>query len=1241
MAEPPSLDPAPSNEFGRPATQSSEPIARGWFDEPGNRRWNLALFALAHAGAVVLGFEFYFEPEIVATFWPASGLLLGALLVSRVRTWPLVLLIALIAKSVPSVLLYDVDLGTNLLFGLVEAIEGLAGASALRWWFGRGFSLTRLAEVTGLALAAAVASPALSALGGAAIVTGEIGGPEYWQAWQLWWLADGMGVLLVTPLLVLFSRRLPRWLRTLSGWRLVELATLVLIFVVAQLVFGRGSTEAFTAFKVPHTFYAFLLWATIRFPPWIAALCTFLLANLVVWNANHGRGPFVLDQFSAYQTALTIQVYLAVGALSVLALAAVLASRARIAAARRTSDATLRTMLESASDAVLISSDNRYVDCNDKLLVMLKVSKADILGKRPWDIAPPLQEDGADSEAKARELIGRFEKGELSLAEWRLLDGEGGTVDVEASFAGVEVAGEKLRISHLRDITDRKRAEKATRERVRFESLISDLSARFVNLPAHQADRVIEDSLRKICEHLRFDVARLYQIQAGGLDLTHHWMDSAFQAPELFERPQVADGGWAEFPYMAQRILAGERLVIPDTERLPDEASTDRRNLEAQGVKAIIVLALKAGDSVAGGVGFASLAGPRDFSDEIVQRLQLAADILANALARKRADQAVEESEEKFAKAFQASPDVLAIGSLEDRRILDVNQGFVDTTGYSREEAIGRTTAELDLWIDPVGRERLEEALAGEGRSRLKCRMRTKAGRERLGEISAVTIRVGGEKRFLAVLRDVTEQEEARAALKESEEKFFKAFHSSPSPSAITRLSDNRHLDVNDAWVDATGYNRDEALGKTTQQLDLWPTEGESTRLMEDFKSGRSDARIAGRFRRRDGSELFLEVSAVLIEIAGEPCVLSVATDLTERENAYREIARLKDELEQERDYLREEVKSAKKFGDIVGESPVVVEMLDRIHAVATTEATVLIQGESGVGKELVATAIHAQSERRTGPLVRVNCASVPRNLFESEFFGHVRGAFTGAARDRVGRFQLAHRGTLFLDEIAEIPIELQPKLLRALQDGEVQRVGEESSRTVDVRVVAATNRELENRVKEGRFREDLYYRLNVFPIWVPPLRERGDDIILLAKHFSDEISLQLGREPLALSRFQAEKLLEYGWPGNIRELRNVIEKAVILSTGKRLQFDLAAIRNAAAPGAPPGSERPKADAYVSYGELQQRERDNLLAALDAAAWKVSGPGGAAELLGIRPSTLTSKMKKLKIKRASGKPPHA
>ena len=321
-------------------------------------------------------------------------------------------------------------------------------------------------------------------------------------------------------------------------------------------------------------------------------------------------------------------------------------------------------------------------------------------------------------------------------------------------------------------------------------------------------------------------------------------------------------------------------------------------------------------------------------------------------------------------------------------------------------------------------------------------------------------------------------------------------------------------------------------------------------------------------------------------------------------------------------------------FGEIIGQSEVWRRIISQVEIVAPTDATVLILGETGTGKELIAREIHQRSRRSEKPLVRVNCTSVPKELFESEFFGHVRGAFTGAIKDRAGRFEVAAGGTMFLDEIGEIPLELQSKLLRVLQEKCYERVGEDRTRQADVRIIAATNRDLKKEVAAGRFREDLYYRLNVFPLQVAPLRERKEDIPLLASHFVELLVKELGCPKPRLTRVGIETLRSYEWPGNIRELRNVIERAAIFARGGALEFDLAQNSTSADSTSfgPLYSDRPEPE-YLTESEMRHRERENLLAILEKTSWRIKGIDGAAELLGVKATTLVARVKKMGFKR--------
>jgi len=350
---------------------------------------------------------------------------------------------------------------------------------------------------------------------------------------------------------------------------------------------------------------------------------------------------------------------------------------------------------------------------------------------------------------------------------------------------------------------------------------------------------------------------------------------------------------------------------------------------------------------------------------------------------------------------------------------------------------------------------------------------------------------------------------------------------------------------------------------------------------------------------------------------------------------AYREISELKDKLAQEKLYLEEEIRSEMNFAEIVGKSSALRKVLKRVETVAPTDSTVLIYGETGAGKELIARAIHDLSPRKSKAFVKLNCAAIPTGLLESELFGHERGAFTGAIAQRIGRFEVANGGTIFLDEIGEIPLELQTKLLRVLQEREFERLGSSRTLRTDARLIAATNRELEAMVAEQKFRSDLFFRLNVFPIQVPPLRERHGDIPLLVRHFAQQFSKRMNKTIDTISSATMEALSRYHWPGNIRELQNVIERAVITSTGPVLKVDVADLK-ISKPSSP--AEKGSAQGSTNGGlrdTLEETERQQILKALKQSNWVVAGPKGAAAKLGMKRSTLQLRMSKLGISRHS------
>jgi PAS domain S-box-containing protein len=637
-----------------------------------------------------------------------------------------------------------------------------------------------------------------------------------------------------------------------------------------------------------------------------------------------------------------------------------------------------------------------------------------------------------------------------------------------------------------------------------FETLISELSSRFINLPPGEVDHEIEDALRRVCEPLGIDLAVLWQFSSAAPDVvapTHF-----YYAPGV---PRVSEPMRQEhYPWTRQQVLAGRTVVVSSLDDVPAEGAVDRETCRLFGIRSNLTLPLAVGGAPpVGAVGFNALRAERPWPDALVKRLQLVTQVFANALARRRHELSLQESEARLS----AGADLAGLAFYEvdlGERTVFVDDRFADVCGIPPEAQHGLGV--LEFWIEhlhPDDRQhvldqRQELHAGGLETLTLEYRYRHPIRGERwLHHVARVARRdaAGGSVKTYGVLRDITERRQREEALRQS----------------------------------------------------------------------------------------------------------------------YAEIERLKDRLQAESDYLKAEIKVVHPHGEVTGQSPAIQKVLRLVEQVAPTGSSVLIRGETGAGKELVAQAIHRLSPRRSHLLVKVNCAALPSGLVESELFGREKGAFTGALTRQVGRFEVADGSTLFLDEIGELSLEVQAKLLRVLETGEFERLGSPRTIKVDVRLIAATNRDLLEEVRERRFREDLYYRLNVFPIRVPPLRERVEDIPALVWAFLEEFSSRMGKKITQVPRRTMEALQRHSWPGNVRELKNVIEHGAILTDGAALRIPMLDETAAAAP--PPQT-------------LADAERELIRQALERTGWRVKGPTGAAAALGLNPSTLYGRMKKLGVK---------
>ncbi|MGH9678923.1 MAG: sigma 54-interacting transcriptional regulator, partial [Candidatus Acidiferrales bacterium] len=576
-----------------------------------------------------------------------------------------------------------------------------------------------------------------------------------------------------------------------------------------------------------------------------------------------------------------------------------------------------------------------------------------------------------------------------------------------------------------------------------------------------------------------------------------------------------------------------------------------------------------------------------------------------------------------FEKLFEFAPDSIVVTDSKGR-ITSVNAQVERAFGYAREELIGQPVEILVPERFRKGHSGRREAYEAHPSLRpmganLELYGRRKDGSEFPVDIMLSPVETAEGKVVLSVIRDISVRKKAQEDLRRSEQQFRALFEFSPD-AIIASDPQGRIISVNARVESSFGYKRDELLG---QPIEILVPE----RFRPTHPSRRKEYSGAARVRpmgaglelygrRKDGSEFPADIMLGPVETAEGRIVLSVIRDLSEKREAEEALRR----LEQEKRYLEEELGTESKFEEIIGESIGLKRVLKHVETVAATDVTVLILGETGTGKDVIARAIHSLSPRNKRTLVKLNCAAIPAGLLESELFGHEKGAFTGAIDRKIGRLELSHQGTLFLDEIGDLPLELQPKILRALQEKEFERVGGTKTIPVNVRLVAATNRDLAKMVADKEFRSDLYYRLRVFPILVPPLRERREDIPLLVNYFVDRHSRKLYKKIETIPPDTMRALIRWDWPGNIRELENFIERAVILTKGPVLRAPLSEL------------EMPEEPDLPRDTSLESTERDHILRILRETKDKISGPKGAAARLGVIRTTLNSKLKKLGVK---------
>lgn len=768
-----------------------------------------------------------------------------------------------------------------------------------------------------------------------------------------------------------------------------------------------------------------------------------------------------------------------------------------------------------------------------------------------------------------------------------------------------------------------------------FEESITEILTRFATGLTSETDTNIRLSLQEIAEFVGVDYAHLIRTSADRThwSLTHEWC-SPIAPSQLGLHQQVPMGTW---DWMEKILLAGERLRINCLDEIPADFGHVRDLLETVGFKSTLQIPLRRpGGEVSGCIALSSLVREVTWTAADVARLQSVGEAIANSIERAQVVDELQQIERRFQSTFEQAP--FGILNLKgDGRVLEANQRFCDLLGYAHDEVLGRYCWEF---THPEDRDATQHLYARLRENRQLPQVLEKRYRRKDGSVvwanlslSVLPSKSPQDEVFTAIIQDISERKEAE------EQQLRRALLMAASLDGVWEWeSASNRIQYSERFAELLGYT----FGEIPPNLSffrgiLHPEERGLIQMTIDqhFIDGipydlecrlqnRNGAyrwyRTRGKAHRgRDGRVTWVAVSLQDIH--------EQKTAEQELRNALAEIERLSDRLQAENTYLQEEISRSLGFDDIVGSSKPLRNVLSQIEHVARTDASVLLLGETGTGKELFARAIHDRSSRKPRPLVKVNLAALPASLIESELFGHVKGAFTGAVANKVGRFELADGGTLFLDEIGELSLELQAKLLRVLQEGEFEKIGSNQTRRVDVRIVAATNRDLRGAIELNAFRADLYYRLAVFPIDVPPLRLRRDDIPLLVWHFIAKKQVRLGKKIARIPDRTLQALVDYDWPGNIRELENVIERAMILSSDQELELSETLSR-----GSLP-ADKGQANLGTQPRTHKDLDRAEILAALDACSWKIKGSGNAAERLGLKPSTLRYRMKTLGIHR--------
>jgi formate hydrogenlyase transcriptional activator len=928
-------------------------------------------------------------------------------------------------------------------------------------------------------------------------------------------------------------------------------------------------------------------------------------------------------------------------------------------------------LFESAPDAmVLVDGQGRIAAANAQAEKMFGFLREELVGEPVERLIPQRFREGHIGHRSEYEGAPRARPMGADLELYGLRK-DGSEFPIEISLSPLETNKGVLVSSAIRDVTELKRT-KELQSRLEFESVMSRLSKTLISLPADRIDREVHEGLQSLAEVLDLDriVIHMADPDKKRRVITHAWSRPGVPAVALGEAKN-------EFCWLVNRIANNQTCCVSTTDELPAEAADEREYMLNLGMKSWLVIPLLVGGEHIGGISAGMFRRSREWDSHLLSRFQQAAEVFANALARQRAAQALRESMDQTQLALDSAK--LGVwGWTVGREEFWASVQTRDLFGWPIDFKLD-LAALLDS-VHPEDRENvrrmLDQAMREPAEHHAEFRILRPDGSVRwirsLGR--SYWGAQGAPEQIIGASLDVTDRKRDEEAL--ASQLSFETQLTELSATFINLLPGQMDAHITEAQkriCESLGLDRSTLAQVTLGGDDVVITH---SWVREGFQATPSISKrnlpwvaqmvFGGRrvcFARIDDlpeeaakdRETFLEFgpkSSVIFPLSAGGSVLGALAfgALREERNwpapllgqlglmaqvfanalaraqgdqslqkAYAEIQQLKGRLEKENVYLRQEIKLDHHHNRVIGESEGIRSVLKKAEQVAATDATVLLLGETGTGKELIAHAIHELSRRKGRVMVKVNCAALPSSLVESELFGRERGAYTGALTREIGRFELADGSTILLDEIGELPLELQSKLLRVLQEGEFERLGSPRTIRVDVRVIAATSRDLQRAVREGKFREDLFYRLNIFPIMIPALRERPEDIPALTWHFVSELGQRMGRSTESIHGSTMEAFKKYPWPGNVRELRNIIERFLITSTDSVFRAELQSLETSGP--------------AMQTQTFESVERNHIQQILETVNWRVRGEGGAAQILGLKPTTLESRMQRLGIVR--------